>query len=75
MTGQGANVKAKKARTKREPSSVFFERLKFLDWEPPTEEEKAFQVKARKEAKEAELNRVTDLAKKRDAEKEAARRR
>lgn len=75
MTGQGTNVKAKKVVSKRESSSVFFERLKFLDWEPPTEEEKAFEVKARKEAREAELKRVTDLAKKRDAEKVAARRR
>jgi hypothetical protein len=63
------------AKTERKSSSVVFERLKFLDWEPPTEEEKAFAVKARKEAKEAELKRVTDLANKRAAEKEAARRR
>ena len=69
MMVQGANVKAKKAKTKAESSSVSFERLKFLDWEPPTEEEKAIEVKARREAKEAELKRVTDLAKKRDAEK------
>ncbi len=66
-------MKAKKARAKegKESSSVFFQNLrpKFLDWEPPTEEEKAFEVKARKEAREAELKRVTDLAKKRDAEK------
>jgi len=66
-------VKAKKPRTKaaKESSSTFFQNLrpKFLDWEPPTEEEKAFAVRARKEAKEAELKRVTDLAKKRDAEK------
>ena len=68
-------MKAKKAGTKRQSSSVFFERLKFLDWQPPTEEEKALEVKARKEAREAELKRVTDLAKKRDAEKVAARRR
>ena len=62
---------------KKEPSSVFFEKLrpKFLDWEPPTEEEKALQVKARQEAKDAELKRVTELAKSRDAEKQAASRR
>ena len=68
-------MKARKARAKKEKksSSVFFERPKFLDWEPPTEEEKAFEVKARKEAKEAELKRVTDLANKRAAEKEGAR--
>lgn len=70
---------AKKARTrgKKESSSVFFQNLrpKFLDWEPPTDEQKALEVRARKEAKEAELKRVTDLAKKRDAEREVARRR
>ena len=70
-------MKAKKARAEKESSSVFFQNLrpKFLDWEPPTEEEKALEVKARKEAKEAELKRVTDLAKKRDADKEVARKR
>lgn len=71
--GQGANVKAKKpiAKREKESSSIFFQNLrpKFLDWQPPTEEEKAFEVRARKQAKEAELKRVTDLAKKRDAEK------
>lgn len=66
-------MKAKKVGTKseKESSSVFFENLRprFLDWEPPTEEQKALEVKARKEAKEAELKRVTELAKVRDAEK------
>jgi hypothetical protein len=72
MTRQGAKL----TKRKKESSSVFFRNLrpKFLDWEPPTEEEKALQVKARKEAREAELKRVTDFAKKRNVEKEAARR-
>jgi len=64
-------------RTKRakESSSVFFQNLrpKFLDWEPPTEEERVLQVKARREAKDIELKRVTDLAKKRDVAKDATR--
>ncbi len=72
-------MKTKKAGTRREKesSSAFFQNLrpKFLDWEPPTEEEKALEVKARKEAKEVELKRVTDLARDRVLEKEAARRR
>jgi hypothetical protein len=79
MTEQGAKVKVKKVRTGREKesSSAFFQNLRprFLDWQPPTEEEKAFGVRARKEAREAELKRVTDLAKKRDAQKAAATRR
>ena len=65
------NAKTTKAKQKKKSSGVSFERLKFLDWQPPTEAEKALEVRARKEAKEAELKRVTDLAKKR----EAARRR
>jgi len=73
MTRQGAKL----TKRKKESSSVFFQNLRprFLDWEPPTEEEKALEVKARKEAREAELKRVADFAKKRDVEKEAARRR
>jgi len=60
-----------KTEGKKESSSEFFERLrpKFLDWRPPTEEEKAAEVKARRDAKEAELKRVTELAKVRDLEK------
>ena len=60
---------------KKESSSVFFQNLRprFLDWEPPTEEEKALEVKARQEARDAELKRVTELAKKRDVAKGAAR--
>jgi len=72
-------MKANKAKTKREKesSSVFFQNLrpKFLDWKPPTEEEKALEVKARTEAREAELKRVTELARDREAEKAAIRKR
>ncbi len=70
-------MKAKKAKTEREKesSSVFFQKLrpKFLDWRPPTEEEKALDVKARGEARQAELKRVTELERARRAEKEATR--
>ncbi len=68
-------MKANKVKAKREKesSSVFFQNLrpKFLDWKPPTEEEKALEVKARREAREAELKRVTELAMDREAEKAA----
>ena len=66
-----------KTKKVRQSSRAFFESLrpKFLDWQPPTEDEKALEVKARKEARETELKRVTDLAKKRDGEKRAATRR
>ena len=62
-----------KIGAEKESSSAYFERLrpKFLDWRPPTEEEKALEVKARREAKEAELKRVTDLAKQREMERAA----
>ncbi|MFY9316147.1 MAG: hypothetical protein WAO95_11395 [Burkholderiales bacterium] len=60
-------MKTKKSGTRsaKESSSAYFRNLrpKFLDWEPPTEEEKALGVRARSEAREAELKRVTDLAK------------
>lgn len=72
-------MKAKKAKAGREKesSSAFFQNLrpKFLDWKPPTEEEKALEVKARREAREAELKRVTELARDREAEKAAIRKR
>jgi hypothetical protein len=60
-----------------ESSNSFFQKLrpKFLDWEPPTDEEKAREVKARQDARQAELKRVTDLAQTREAEKAALRKR
>jgi hypothetical protein len=72
-------MKAQKVKTKREKqsSSAFFQnsRPKFLDWKPPTEEERALEVKERREAREAELKRVTELARDREAEKAAIRKR
>jgi len=60
-----------------ESSSAFFERLRpaFLDWTPPTEEEKARELRARWLAREAELQRVTALEKAKEAEKAAIRKR
>ena len=70
-------MKARKAKIgrKKESSSVFFENLrpKFLDWQPSTEVEKALEAKARKDAREVELKRVTDLANDREAAKAATR--
>jgi tRNA/tmRNA/rRNA uracil-C5-methylase (TrmA/RlmC/RlmD family) len=62
------------AQGKNESSSAFFQRTRpsFVDWEPPTEAEKARELKARRDAKEAELKRVTDLVKDREAQKKAA---
>jgi hypothetical protein len=63
------------AQTKDESSSAFFQRTRpsFLDWKPPTEEEKALAVKARADAREAELKRVTEIAKSREALKKKKR--
>ena len=60
-----------------ESSSAYFERLrpKFLDWTPPTEEEKARELHERWRAREAELRRVTEIAAAKEAEKAALRRR
>jgi hypothetical protein len=62
-----------KTDKKKESSSAFFQKLrpKFLDWKPPTEEEKALEVKGRKDAREAELKRVTELAREREVERAA----
>ena len=70
-------MKAKKAKTpiEKESSSAEFRRLrpKFLDWRPQTEEERTLEVRARREARETELQRVIELAKTREAEKAARR--
>ena len=54
-----------------ESSSAFFERLRpsFLDWTPPTEEDKARELRAKWQAREAELRRVTELAAVKEADK------
>ena len=60
-----------------ESSSAYFERLRpsFLDWAPPTEEEKARERMARYLVREAELQRVTALANAKEAERAALRKR
>ena len=60
-----------------ESSSAFFARLRpaFLDWVPPTEEEKARERTARWQARDAELQRVTAIANAKEAEKAALRKR
>jgi hypothetical protein len=64
------------AQRKEESSSAFFHRTRpgFVDWQPPTEKEKALAAKARRDAKEAELKRVTELAESREASRRAAMR-
>jgi hypothetical protein len=70
-------LKKPRSARQKESSSAYFEKLrpKFLDWRPATEEEKAQEAAARREARAAELKKVTELAKQRDAEKAAVRKR
>jgi len=59
----------------KESSSAFFLRTrpKFLDWEPPTAEQLAQEVQARRDAKERELAKVTHLEQERRAAKQRQR--
>jgi hypothetical protein len=72
-----SNPARKDEQAEGESSSAFFERLRprFLDWTPPTEEEKARELYARWQAREAELRRVTELAAAKEAERAAIRKR
>ena len=72
-----ASAKSDEAQAEGESSSAFFERLRpsFLDWAPPTEEEKARELALRWHAREAELRRVTAIAAAKEAEKAALRKR
>ena len=70
--------KPAKAKTRSKPtesSAEYFRRSRprFLDWEPPTEEERLQEVQAWREAKQRELDRVIRLDKQRQAAKKAAR--
>jgi hypothetical protein len=69
--------KTDEVQAEGESSSAFFERLrpKFLDWTPPTDEDRARELTARWHAREAELRRVTELAAAKEAEKAALRKR
>lgn len=69
-------TKAKKGKSKQTESSAEYfrkSRPKFLDWEPPTEEQRLQELKERREAKERELDKVIRLEKARQAAKKAAR--
>ena len=59
----------------KESSSAFFERLrpKFLDWNPPTEEELKLEAQKRKDEREVELRKVTELEKARHAERKSGK--
>jgi len=70
-------ARANKVRIPREKqsSSAFFLSLrpKFLDWQPPTQEEHAMAAKDRRRAKEAESERIITLGKIRQTERSSIR--
>lgn len=72
--------KAKPAKTvgsavKKESSSAFFARLrpKFLDWTPPTQDELRLEAQKRREERDAQLRKVTELEKAKLAEKKSGK--
>ena len=70
-------AKNPKSAIEKESSSAEFRRSrpKFLDWRPATEEERALEVKARREAREGELQRVTQLERAKREEKAGSKKR
>lgn len=67
--------KKAKSAGPRESSSAFFERIrpKFLDWNPPTQEELRLEAQKRREDRDAELRKVTALEKAKLAEKKSGK--
>ncbi len=61
----------------KESSSAFFERIrpKFLDWNPPTQDELRLEAEKRREDRDAELKKVTELEKAKLAEKKSGKKR
>lgn len=82
-------AKAKKAKTAKtakttktartavpkESSSAFFARIrpKFLDWTPPTQDELRLEAEQRREERDAQLRKVTELEKAKLAEKKSGK--
>jgi hypothetical protein len=70
-------VKAKKGKraVKKELSSAFFERTKprFLDWIPPTPDELLLEAQTRRDERETQLRKVTELEKAKQAKKKSAK--
>ena len=69
-------VKAKKGKQRavqKELSSAFFERTKpkFLDWIPPTPDELLLQAQKRKEERDAQLRKVTEIERAKQAKKKS----
>jgi hypothetical protein len=68
-------AKKTKAAASKESSSAFFARIrpKFLDWSPPTEDERRLEAEKRQEERDAELRKVTALEKAKLAEKKSGK--
>ena len=61
--------------SRKESSSAFFarNRPKFLDWAPPTEAELRQEAQKRRDDRDVELRKVTELEKARLAEKKSGK--
>lgn len=68
--------KAEKPKTgQKESSSAYFARIrpKFLDWNPPTEDELRLEAEKRQDDRDAELKKVVALEKAKLAEKKSGK--
>jgi hypothetical protein len=70
-------VKAKKSKraAQKELSSAFFARTipKFLDWIPPTPDELLLEAQKRRDERDAQLRKVTELEKAKNSKKKSER--
>jgi len=66
--------KGKRAVQRETPSAVFARtRPKFLDWMPPTPDELLREVQKRREERDAQLRKVTEIGKAKQAKKKSER--
>jgi hypothetical protein len=70
-------VKAKKRKraVQNELSSAFFERTKpkFLDWIPPTPDELLLEAQKRREERDTQMRKVTEIERAKQAKKKSVR--
>ena len=74
-TKKAKPAKAARSAVPKESSSAFFARLrpKFLDWTPPTPDELRLEAQKRREERDAQLRKVTELEKAKLAEKKSGK--
>ncbi len=72
---KAAKAKTSKSTAPKESSSAYFARIrpKFLDWNPPTEDDLRREAEQRQADRDAELKKVTALEKAKLAEKKSGK--